>query len=317
MPKHSKPRSGSLAYWPRKRARRIYPRIKTYPQEAVVRPLAFAGYKVGMLHAIVIDSNKNSPTFGQEISVPVTVLDCPPLLVVGIRAYVSTTKGLKVLTETWEIPKKLKKDLERKVKIGKNKLLEIEQSLDKIKSLRLIVATQPRLAIGKKKPEVFEIELGGSVKEKFEFAKAMLGKEIKVSEVLKEGELVDAIGITKGKGTAGPVKRFGIKIQPPHAKGKRRHTGSLGQERPGKVRPTVPQAGQLGFQRRTELNKRILKIGSGDITPPGGFKRYGVVKGDYVLIEGSIPGAKKRLVILRPAIRAGAKVVKEVKKIVK
>jgi large subunit ribosomal protein L3 len=309
MPEVRKPRRGSLAYWPRKRARRIYPHLTVYPKTEKAKILAFAGYKAGMTHAIVIDNRKDSITFGQEVAIPVTVLDCPPLKVVGIRAYTNTTKGLKVLSEAWA--KDLPKDISRKVKIKKadaNKISEIEKELDKISKLRLIVSTQPRLSgIRKKKPEIFEIEIGGKdVKEKFEFAKSLLGKEIAVKDVIGEGELVDVTAITKGKGTAGPVKRFGIKIQVRHAKKKLRHTGTLGPQTPRKVRWTVPMAGQLGFSRRTELNKRILKMGeSGDeITPKSGFKGYGVIKRNYLLVEGSIPGSKKRLVLLRPAIRS-------------
>ncbi len=303
MPEVKRPRRGSLAYYPRKRARRIYPTVTVYPKVEKVKPLVFAGYKVGCAHAIVLDTRKGSPTFGKEIAVPVTILDCPPLKVIGLRVYKSTEKGLKALTEIW--CKDLPKELSRKVKAKSNeeKLKELEgKSFDDV---RLIVCTQPLLSgIGKKKPEVFEVGIGGKdPKEKLDFAKSMLGKEINHKDVFREGELVDVIAVTKGKGTAGPVKRFGVKIQPRHAKQKRRHVGSLGQERPGKVRPTVPMAGQLGFARRTELNKRILKLGEGGISPKGGFKRYGIVKTNYIVIEGSVPGSKKRLVMMRPAIR--------------
>jgi large subunit ribosomal protein L3 len=316
--RHSKPGEGSKAYWPKKRARRIYPHIRTYPQEAGVKPLAFAGYKAGMLHAIVVDNVKGSASFGQEISTPVTILSCPSLFVVGVRAYRMTSNGLSVFTEAWtnKLPKELANSIKRKMKIGNVKtderLGDIEKALDSMSSIRLVVATQPELSrMGKKRPDIFEIEVGGkTVKEKFDFAKSMIGKEIKAGDVVKEGELVDAIAITIGKGMQGPVKRFGVKIQNRHAKKKRRHVGSLGQERPGKVRSTLPMAGQLGFQRRTELNKRILKIGTGDVTPTGGFKRYGTVKGDYVMLEGSVPGPKKRLVVLRSSIRPkGARVM--------
>ncbi len=308
MVKHSKPKAGSLAFYPRKRARRIYPAIKSIPTEKP-KVLGFAGYKAGMVSVIVVDRDKNSPTFGQEVAIPATVLDCPPLKVVGIRAYEETKNGLKALTEVWA--KNLPKDLERKVKVKPNeeKMKEMEEKLDKIARIRLIVCTQPRISgIRKKKPEVFEIEVGGKdAKEKLEFAKSLLGKEIKAKDVFKEGELVDVRSVTKGKGTEGPVKRFGVKIQPRKAHGKRRHVGTLGQERPGKVRFTVPQAGQLGFQTRTELNKRILKIGENgkEITPKGGFIRYGIIGSNYILIEGSVPGPKKRLIMLRPSIRVG------------
>jgi large subunit ribosomal protein L3 len=316
MPEIKKPRRGSLAYYPRKRARRIYPTVTVYPKAEKVKPLVFAGYKVGCTHAVVLDTRKSSPTFGKEIVVPVTILDCPPLKVVGIRVYKNTEKGLKALTEVW--CKELPKGLERKVRVKSNeeKIKELEgKSFDDV---RLIVCTQPLLSgIRKKKPEIFEVGISGKdAREKLEFAKSMLGKEVNHKDVFREGELVDVIAVTKGKGTAGPVERFGIKVQPRHAKQKRRHVGSLGQERPGKVRPTVPMAGQLGFARRTELNKRVLKLGEGGISPKGGFKRYGIVKSNYIVIEGSVPGSKKRLVLMRSAIRPKSISIPELRKLV-
>ncbi|MBU5537646.1 MAG: 50S ribosomal protein L3 [Candidatus Aenigmatarchaeota archaeon] len=307
MPEVKKPREGSKGYWPRKRSIRIYPNITTYPESDKPKIMGFAGYKAGMLHAILFDNRKGSLTFGQEISVPVTVIDCPPLKVIGVRVYQNSVDGLRVLSEA--IIKDLPKDLSRKIKVGnfktEEKLAEMEKNINKISRVRLIVSTQPRLSgVRKKTPEIFELEIGGKdVKEKLEFAKSMLNKEITAKDFVREGELVDVISVTKGKGTAGPVKRFGVKIQVRHAKKKLRHVGSLGQERPGKVRWSVPMAGQLGFFRRTELNKRVLRIGDGDITPKGGFVRYGVVKGNYILLEGSVPGSKKRLVLMRHVIR--------------
>lgn len=326
MPDIKRPRRGSLAFYPRKRAFRIYPQLTTYPEEEKPRVLAFAGYKVGMLHAILLDTRKGSATAGQEIAAPITVLDCPPIKILAIRTYENTVQGLKIFAEVWarELPKDLERKVKVKVKNTEEKLKSIENNLNKISRIRLIVSTQPRLSgVRKKTPEVFEIEVGGKdVKEKFDFCKNLLGKEIKAADVFKEGEIIDVIAVTKGKGTAGVVKRFGVKIQSRHAKKKRRHIGSLGQERPGKVRPaTVPMAGQLGFQTRTELNKRILKIGEKgeEITPKSGFVRYGIVKNNYILIEGSTPGSKKRLIMIRPTIRPRKVkiLVPEIKNIVK
>jgi len=305
----SKPRAGSLAYWPRKRARRIYPRINTWPETTKVNILGFAGYKAGMTHATIIDNKKGSLTFGQEIYVPVTVLECPPLKIVGIRVYQETRDGLKILGEVWDKSVEQDKLLKRKLTIGKvNDNLEgVEKKLEGVSiRVRLIVATQPReTGLGKKTPEIFEIAISGNTKESWNLAKEKLGKEVKISEIFQIGEFVDVIAITKGKGTAGPMKRFGIKKQVRKAHKKIRHVGTLGSETPRRVLRTVAQAGQLGFQRRTEYNKRILKIGEGgkDITIKGGIANYGIVKNDYVLLEGSVPGPKKRLIALRKAIR--------------
>ncbi|MBI2005276.1 MAG: 50S ribosomal protein L3 [Candidatus Aenigmarchaeota archaeon] len=307
MPEVKKPREGSKGYWPKKRSIRIYPSLTAYPETDKPKVMGFAGYKSGMLHAILFDNRKGSLTFGHEVSKPITVIDCPPLKAIGIRAYANSVDGLKISSDA--MVKDLPKDLSRKIKLGnfktEEKLAEMEKNVDKISKIRLLVATQPRLSgVKKKTPEVFELEVGGkNVKENFDYVKNILNKDITAKDFIREGELVDVVAVTKGKGTQGPVKRFGVKIQVRHAKKKLRHVGSLGQERPGKVRHTAPMAGQMGFWRRTELNKRVLKIGDGDITPKNGFPRYGVVKSNYILLEGSVPGSKKRLIMLRPAIR--------------
>ena len=311
MVRYSKPRAGSLAFWPRKRAKRIYPRVNSWPESDKTKILGFAAYKAGMIHVIIIDTKKNSPTKGEEISVPVTVLDCPPLKVLSVRVYKQTSNGLTASNEVFDEKIKEDKDLNRKLIIGKynkeNVIKSIEKELDKIKKVRIVVKTQPRKSgIGKKNPEIFEIEIGGSnIQEKWNYSKDLIGKEINIKDIFKEGEFIDVVAVTKGKGTQGPVKRFGVKIQTRKAAGKRRHVGALGSETPRRVLWTVPMSGQMGFQKRTEYNKRILKIGENgeEITPKSGFVNYGIIKGGYVLIEGSLPGPRKRIIRLRSAIR--------------
>jgi large subunit ribosomal protein L3 len=61
--------------------------------------------------------------------------------------------------------------------------------------------------------------------------------------------------------------------------------------------------GQLGFQTRTEYNKKILKISEEGIAPRSGFVNYGKVPKHFMLISGSVPGSKKRLIVLRKALR--------------
>ena len=322
MPAVRRPHRGSRGFFPRKRTSRIYPNLTAYPQFDKPKVLGFAGYKAGMLHVIAQDNDKNSLTFGQEIQVPVTILECPPIHVLGIRAYIETVSGLKTLTEVWA--KDFTKNLARKVKIGKvseSKLGEIEKNVEKISKVRLIVATKPEISgVGKKKPEVFELEISGkAAKEKIDLAKQFLGKEIKIEDVLKAGEFVDVIAVTKGKGTVGTIERFGVRIQSRHAKQKRRHVGALAAQVPRRVLYTAPMAGQLGFMRRTELNKRILKIAEAkEVLPASGFTRYGVTRANVLLVEGSIPGPKKRLIMIRPALRMSQKIlVPEIRQIVK
>jgi large subunit ribosomal protein L3 len=295
MPYAKRPTRGSKAFYPKKRARRIYPKIKSWPKLREIKPLGFAGYKAGMSHVMLTDTNPNSKTRGQQMSKPVTVLDCPSISVFGFRCYTGN-KTFDVFSEN------LNKNLSRKLKISK-KSKKLEEQLNKlpkgISKINLICHTNP---LFKKKPEIFEIALGGSIEEQLKYAKEILGKEIKISDIFKEGDLIDVIAVTKGKGFQGPVKRFGIRVLGRKAQQMQRHTGSLGQNEPGKVRWTVPQAGQLGFQTRTEFNKKIIKIMDG-FKIKGGFISYGDVSGDCVLIEGSVPGPKKRLIRLRFALR--------------
>ncbi|MBN2202607.1 MAG: 50S ribosomal protein L3 [Candidatus Aenigmarchaeota archaeon] len=296
MPSVKRPRRGSKAYYPRKRSSRIYPRISSWKPSSEVKPLGFAGYKAGMSHAVVVDSNPNTKTTGQQITRPITILDCPPISVFGFRCYTKNKSSFDVLSEKFD------KNLSRKMKTPKQPK-KVEEQLKKLPkdatSISLICHTNPTF---KKKPEVFEMALGGSVEEQLKYSQEILGKEIKLSDVFKEGDLIDVIAITKGKGFQGPVKRFGITLQGRKAQQMLRHIAPLGQNEPGKVRHTVPQAGQHGFHRRTEFNKRILKIQEGfDIS--GDFLKYGKVKGDCIVLDGSIPGVRKRLVRLRFAIR--------------
>src|SRR5437763_1505621 len=141
----------------------------------------------------------------------------------------------------------------------------------------------------------------GTVQERLEFGKKILGKEIKVSEVFKEGGEVDVISITKGKGIQGPVKRWGIKKLKHKSRKTVRGVGSIGPWHPHYVMYSVPRAGQMGFAQRTEYNKEILKMGDNgaEVTPKGGFLRYGPVKTEYTVLRGTIPGPARRLVALR------------------
>ncbi|PIY34893.1 MAG: 50S ribosomal protein L3, partial [Candidatus Aenigmarchaeota archaeon CG_4_10_14_3_um_filter_37_21] len=303
------------------------PNVSTWKQTDKLRVSGFAGYKAGMTQALIIDSKKNSPTSGEEILVPSTILDCPPLLVLGVRFYKQNINGFYSFSEVWDEKILKNKDLKRKLVVKeythKEKMKEIEKSLDEIKKIRLLIITQPRNSgIGKKTPEIFEIELTGKdAKEKFNYSKEILGKEIKAKDVFKEGEYVDVIGVSKGKGFQGVIKRWGVKMQNRKNMKKRRHIGTLGPETPRRVRWTVPMAGQLGFFKRTEYNKRIIKIGEDgkDVTPKSGLTGYGVVKKDYIVIEGSVPGPRKRLIMLRAGFRTPKVSVlpAEVKKILK
>jgi large subunit ribosomal protein L3 len=265
-----------------------------------------------MTQVFMIDDRKGSLTAGQEISVPATVIDAPPLIVCAIRLYSSTTRGLNAVTEVWaaELPKDLSRAINMPKKYDVQKTIEKAEALvkeGKIADIRAIVCTQPRLSsVPKKKPDIIEIRVGGSaIEERWNHCKGLLGKQVRVADVFKEGELVDVLAITKGKGIQGPVKRWGIKITARKTKGGRRQVGTLGPWSPPRVMWTVPAAGQMGYHQRTDFNKRILKLGTEgkEVVPKGGFLRYGLVRGDFVVLAGSVPGPTKRAICLRQAMR--------------
>ena len=313
MVRHHQPRKGSVAFSPRKRVARETPRIKSWPSNEEPKLLGLAGYKVGMTHAMVVDNDKNSPTSGMEVFTPVTVLEVPPIVIMGIRSYEKTNHGLKAITEV--IADNLDED-SRKITLPKDydqseAIAKIQDALEKTEEIKVVVHTNPKLAsVPKKKPEIFEVAIGGSsVEEKLNTALELLGKEVRASDILNEGQYVDAIATTKGKGFQGVIKRWNIRIQYGKAarSGKGRHVGSIGPWSPERTMWTVAQAGQMGYHKRTEFNKKVLKIGDASevdlVNPDGGFIKYGLVKNDYVLVKGSLPGPTKRLVILRQAIR--------------
>lgn len=305
----SKPRSGSLAYTPRKRAKSSISRNTTFTDSEKVKLLGFPGYKAGMSHVLKQDDRPHAITKGKEIFVPVTVIETPPVVICAIRGYAGTNEGDKVVTEIWA--PELSKDLERLICIPKNahgmETFDSAINEGKIEALKVLVHTQPRLIKLKKKPDLMEYAVGGaSLEEKVEFCKSVLGKEVRVQDVFEAGNMIDASGITKGKGFQGPVKRWGVKIQGRKVNDARRHVGCIGPWNPARTMWTVAMAGQVGYHQRTEFNKRILRVYSIDeknVTPDGGFLHYGVLNSDFVLVRGSVPGPTKRLVKLRDAVR--------------
>jgi large subunit ribosomal protein L3 len=257
----------------------------------------------------LINDVQGSPHYGQEVYCPVTIMETPPIFVGGIRAYAKTINGLKALTESWA--EKLPRDTEKVMSQRKNaatSLSTIKQALPRITELRAIVFTQPRLAsVPQKKPELFEVKItGGTLPDQLTYIEEKLGQPIEVNEVFQNGQYIDVIGITKGKGVQGPVKRWGVKILPRKTNKGIRKVGTLGPWSPSHVMYTVPRAGQMGFHQRTERNKRILHIQSNgvDLNPISGFPHYGLVKTTCLLLQGSIPGPVKRLMKFRYAVHA-------------
>ena len=309
MPQIRTPRKGSLQYWPRKRAKRVFARVRTWAKTKEAKLLGFAGYKVGMTHLIISDNRKTSTTKGMDIFCPVTIIETPPLKTISIKFYKNTINGSKLVSET--AAENLDKELKRTITLPKKKKTGGAENKGAANSagsknfpsdfdyIRLLVHTTPSVTgIGKRKPEIFEVGIGGRKEEQLNYSKEKLGKEINVSEVFKGGQQLDIHAVSKGKGVQGPVRRFGISLRRHKSEKSRRNPGSLGGwVAQGHIMWRTAKAGKMGHHTRTERNKWLLKIGNAnEISKKGGFENYGVIKNSYILIKGSIIGPKKRLI---------------------
>lgn len=301
------PRSGSMAYWPRVRASRIVARIRSHAHPKELRISGFAGVKAGMTQVTYQETKKTARFAGEAVVIPATVLECPPLKIFAVRLYARDAYGLKVFRDI--VNPKLDKEVARTVIVPKKPASLDALDLASCAELRILAYTQPHLTgMGQKRPHIFELALGGSsVEEQLAFVKERLETGFSVADVLKEGEYIDVCSVTTGKGVAGPVKRFGIaRKQHKSEKGTRR-PGSIsgGWKAQGHMMYRVPQAGKMGFHARTAYNLKILRISDNPstINIPGDFLHYGTVKSAYVLVRGSVPGPKKRLVRIEFARR--------------
>jgi len=148
---------------------------------------------------------------------------------------------------------------------------------------------------------------------------------VDIKSIFHQNELIDTIGVTKGHGFKGVVSRFGVAKLPRKTHRGRRKVACIGPWHPPRVSYAVARAGQKGFHHRTEMHKKIYRIGDAikfgedgkpvsfnasseydltekNITPMGGFVRYGVVKQDFIMIKGTCIGPRKRPITLRKAI---------------
>jgi large subunit ribosomal protein L3 len=291
-------RSGSLQFYPRVRAKKVVPSVnwKAVSKDGVGF-MGFVGYKVGMTSVWAKDDTENSMTKNKRIAVPATIIECPAMRIYSVRFY----KGGKVMKDVVVSNDKV---LKKSVKISK-KVGEIKDDIE-FDDVRVILFSGVKnTCVDKNKADMAEIGLSGSVDEKLAFVKERIGKDILVGEVFSEG-LVDVRAVTKGFGTNGPVKRFGISLKSHKSEKGQRRPGSLAPWHPSRVTFRAPQAGQTGYHSRVCYNSVILEVGKTsekDINPKGGFGHYGVVKNDYIILKGSVPGPQKRGIMITQPIR--------------
>jgi len=338
--KFEAPRHGNLGFLPKKRTKHHRGRIRSFPKDDASKQChltAFMGYKAGMTHIVREVERPGSKVHKKEVVEAVTIVETPPIVVVGAVGYVETPRGLRTLTTVFA--EHLSEDVKRRfyknwyrskrkafTKYSKKYTEEpaaLENELNRMKKycqvIRVIAHTQIRkLKLRQKKAHVFEVQVnGGSVADKVDFAKSLFEKKVPVNAVFTQNEMIDICGVTKGHGIEGVITRWGVTRLPRKTHRGLRKVACIGAWHPSRVRFSVPRAGQHGYHHRTEVNKKIYRIGAaGDaksamtdadltekaITPLGGFPHYGEVNEDWLMLKGAIVGVKKRALTLRKSL---------------
>jgi len=345
--KFEAPRRGNVGFMPRKRTRKHKGKIRRFPlDDESKKPhlTAFMGYKAGMTHIVRDVDRPGSQLNKKEIVDAVTIIETPPMFVVGVVGYIRTPTGLRTLTTVWaghlndDFKRRLYKNWYRSKKKAfyryvsktaedreKNIKTEVEKMKKYCTVIRVVAHTQVRkLSLRQKKAHVMEIQVnGGTTVDKVTFAVGLLEKEVPVENVFETSEMIDTIGATKGKGYEGVTARWGTRKLPRKTHKGLRKVACIGSWHPSNIRFNVPRAGQHGYYHRTEINKKVYRIGKGgemnattdydttkkDINPMGGFHHYGLVKNDFIMIRGSCPGVRKRVLTLRKTLLAQTKKV--------
>jgi len=345
--KFERPRHGSLGFLPRKRTKHHHGKIKSFPKDDASKPphlTAFMSYKAGMSHIVRDVDRPGSKLHKKEVAEAVSVVEAPPMVIIGFVGYVETPRGLRALTSVWagHLSEEVKRRFYKAWHKSKQKAFtkyqkrwgdaskaaesspmsaEIERAKKYCQVIRAICHTQvSKVKIGQKKAHIKEIQVnGGTTAAKVDFVTGLFEQEVKIADVFSQDEMIDIIGATKGKGFNGVVTRWGVTRLARKSHRGLRKVACIGSWHPARVQFQVPRSGQRGYHHRTEINKKIYRIGKAikddpnnamtendltekSITPMGGFSHYGEVTQDWVMVKGTVMGSRKRLLTLRKSL---------------
>ena len=347
--KFEHPRYGHLGYLPKRRTKHTKGKIRSFPRDDKTKPVhltAFMGYKAGMTHVVrYLQKREGKKTLKKDVVEPVTVIECPPVKIVGMVGYIETPRGLRALSTVWaqHLPEGVIRRFYKNFKASNKKAFSkyaaryqedpkskkhVNRDAQRIEKycsvVRVLVASQiEKLKFRQKKAHLMEIQVnGGDMKAKVQWAQSHFEKEVAVGEIFKDNEMVDTIAITRGHGTTGVVKRFGVTRLPRKTHRGLRKVACIGAWHPAAVKWTVARTGNQGYFHRTHINQKIYRVGSGavrgvknnasteqdphvkNITPIGGFPHYGEVNEDFLLLRGAVMGPRKRQITIRKSLHA-------------
>jgi large subunit ribosomal protein L3e len=339
--KFEQPRHGSLGFLPRKRCTHARGKIRAFPKDDASKEphmTAFIGYKAGMTHISRDVERPGSKLHKKEAVEAVTILETPPMTVVGMVGYVNTPNGLRALTTLFaqHLNEQVRRRFYRNWHDGKKKAFtkytkkmyengdaHVQAELNRMKRhcqvIRALAHTDIAvLNLRQKKAHLCEIQVnGGTVAQKVDYVHELFEKPVPVEAVFSKDEMIDVIGITKGKGYEGVTTRWGTTRLPRKTHRGLRKVACIGAWHPARVSYTVARSGQNGYHHRTEINKKVYRMGKKgdeesattendltkkDINPLGGFPHYGMITEDWVMISGCCMGPKKRAITLRKTL---------------
>ncbi|CAH2220969.1 60S ribosomal L3 [Pelobates cultripes] len=270
--KFSAPRHGSLGFLPCKRSRRHRGKVKSFPKDDPSKPIhltAFLGYKAGMTHIVREVDRPGSKVNKKEV----------------VEAHISDECKRRVYKNWYKSKKKAFTKYYKKWQDddGKKQLEKDFLSMKKYcQVIRVIAHTQMRLLpLRQKKSHLMEIQVnGGTISEKVDWAREKLEQQVAISGVFGQDEMIDVIGVTKGKGYKGVTSRWHTKKLPRKTHRGLRKVACIGAWHPARVAFSVARADK-------------------SINPLGGFVHYGEVKNDFIMLKGCVIGTKKRVLTLR------------------
>jgi len=332
---------------PKRRTKHTKGKIRSFPKDDKTQPVhltAFMGYKAGMTHVVrVIDKKEGKKTIKKDIVDATTIVETPPMVINGIVGYVETPRGLRALTTVWaqKLPQAVIRRFYKNYHCAKKNAFvnyakryeekpdskkHINRDIQRIKKycqvVRVLCSTQiEKCKLRQRKAHLMEIQVnGGSITEKVDWGVSKFENEVTVGEVFTDSEMVDTISITRGKGTQGVIKRYGVARLPTKSRRGCRKVGCIGAWHPSAVKWTVARSGILGYYHRTQINHKIFRVGAGavrginnnasteqdahtkNITPIGGFPHYGIVNEDFLLLRGNVMGPRKRQITVRKSL---------------
>jgi len=348
-----------LGFLPRKRCSHNRGRIKAFPPDTTDKPphmTAFLGYKAGMTHILRDVDRAGSKLNKKETLEAVTIIETPPMFVVGLVGYKPTPRGLKTFGTVWadhldeSVKRRFYKNWYRASKVEKDgqkqgraftryaadsvakptlRKEQLKQLADNCTIIRALAHTQiKKIGLRQKKAHLAEIQINGgkTVADKVAFGHDLFEKTFPVTSVFTKNDMIDVIGVTRGKGFAGVVSRWGVTRLPRKTHRGLRKVACIGAWGPHKVSHSVARAGQRGYHHRTQINQKIYRIGAAcrnkegklvefnaataqdlsqkAITPLGGFVHYGNVDEDFIMLKGGVIGPVKRVITLRKSLLA-------------